>query len=98
MQRHGGQLDDAIVDELKARAGPDGPIRLPRRGILTFRRGDRIRVRGGPLTGRVGIFEEMRSPEPVAVLLTMLGAPQRVEVPAHHVEAVGDKDEHDQVR
>jgi transcription antitermination factor NusG len=89
-----GQIDDAIVDELKARAGPDGLIRLPRRGILAFRRGDRIRVRGGPLTGRAGIFEGMRSHERVAVLLSMLGAPQRVELPAHHVEAVDDQDEH----
>ena len=92
------QLDDAIVEALKARAGPDGLIRLPRRGGLTFRRGDRIRVRGGPLTGRVGIFEGMRSHERVAVLLSLLGAPQRVELPAHHVEAVDDQDEHDQVR
>jgi transcription antitermination factor NusG len=43
------QLDDAIVDELKGRAGPDGLIHLPRRAGLTFRCGDRIRVRSGPL-------------------------------------------------
>jgi transcription antitermination factor NusG len=92
------QLDDAIVEELKARAGPNGLIRPPRRGGLTFWRGDRIRVRGGPLTGRVGIFEGMRSHERVAVLLSLLGASQRVELPANHVEAVDDQDKHDQVR
>jgi transcription antitermination factor NusG len=91
------QLDDAIAEELKARAGRDGLIRLPRRAGLSFRRGDRIRVRGGPLTGRVGIFEGMRSHERVAVLLNLLGASQRVELPANHV-AVDDQDEHDQVR
>jgi transcription antitermination factor NusG len=92
------QLDDAIVEELKARAGPNGLIRLPRRAGLTFRRGDRIRVRGGPLAGRLGVFQEMRSHERVAVLLSLLGAPQRVELPANHVEAVDDQDENDQVR
>jgi transcription antitermination factor NusG len=80
------QLDDAIVDELKARAGPDGLIHLPRRGELAFRRGDRIRVRGGPLAGRLGVFHEMRSHERVAVLLSLLGAPQRVELPVHQIE------------
>jgi transcriptional antiterminator RfaH len=91
------RLDDAIVDALKARTGPDGLIHLPKPRRPSLRRGDRVRIRGGPLAGRHGIFEGMRSQERVAVLLGMLGAPQRVELPAHHVEAVDDQDEHDQV-
>src|SRR6516225_7579580 len=42
------RLDDAIVDALKARTGPDGLIHLPKPRRPSLRRGDRVRIRGGP--------------------------------------------------
>jgi hypothetical protein len=39
-----------------------------------------VRVTHGPLNGSIAIFDGMRPRERVAVLLTMLGGQQRVEL------------------
>jgi transcriptional antiterminator RfaH len=80
------RLDDTIVDALKVRAGPDGLIHLPRPQEDRLRPGDPIRVRGGPLAGRPGIFAGMCSRERVAILLAMLGGTQHVELPGSAAE------------
>jgi transcription antitermination factor NusG len=58
---------------------------LPER--VTFRPGDQVRVLTGPLSGHLAIFAGMKPRQRVEVLLTMLGALQKVELPKADIEA-----------
>ena len=72
-----------VIAALKARE-TGGLIELPR--PPKFHRGDRVRVLHGPLAGLTGLYDGMRPHERIAVLLTMLGGLQRVELAADAVE------------
>jgi transcriptional antiterminator RfaH len=77
-------VSPALIDALRAREGRDGLIVLPKpRGL---RPGDRVRVVTGPFGGQLGLYAGMRSHQRVAVLLTLLGASQRVELPRAAIE------------
>jgi transcription antitermination factor NusG len=45
-----------------------------------LRRGAPVRIRAGPFTGQLGLFAGMRPRDRVTVLLTLLGAAQRMEL------------------
>ena len=51
-------------------------------------RGDKVQVISGPLNGSIAIFDGMRPHQRVAILLTMLGGQQRVELPKRDIRAV----------
>ena len=76
---------DSVIDEIKARER-GGLVELPKREA--FHVGDTVRVTCGPLAGQLGLFAGMRAHERVLVLLALLGAQQRVELPKGSIEAL----------
>jgi transcriptional antiterminator RfaH len=77
------RVPDGIIDEIRKRE-VGGLVELPKQAL---RRGDRVRVLHGPLSGHVGLYAGMKPRERVEVLLALLGGSQRVELPAADVEA-----------
>jgi len=65
----------SVIDDLKSRER-DGFVVLPKPPGLT--RGDRMQVIHGPLKGSIAIYQGMRGRQRVEVLLTFLGAQQRI--------------------
>ena len=78
------RVADQIIDDLRKRER-DGLIELPR---LKLRPGDRVRLLRGPFAGHLVIFAGMKPRERVEVLLTFLGAQQRVTLSQDDVERV----------
>ena len=75
----------SVIDDLKARER-NGFVQLPK--VRGLERGDKVRVTHGPLNGSIAIFDGMRPHQRVAILLTMLGGQQRVEVPKASIRPV----------
>jgi transcription antitermination factor NusG len=75
----------SVIDALKARER-NGYVVLPQPPGL--KRGDRVQITHDPLNGSIAIFEGMRPHQRVAILLTMLGGQQRVELPKRDIRAV----------
>ncbi len=71
-------VDEAIVQEIRSRIGPDGYVRLEDRSPQP---GDRVLVREGPLRGLTGIFErELDDRERVILLLEAIEYQARVVI------------------
>jgi transcription antitermination factor NusG len=64
-----------VIEDLKSRER-NGFVVLPRPPGLT--RGDKVQVTHGPLNGNIAIYQGMRGRQRVEVLLTFLGAQQRI--------------------
>jgi transcription antitermination factor NusG len=64
-----------VVENLQSRER-NGFVMLPQPPRLT--RGDRVQVIHGPLDGSIAIYQGMRGRQRVEVLLTFLGAQQRI--------------------
>jgi transcriptional antiterminator RfaH len=77
-------VPDVLIAEIRSREC-NGLVELPRRD--GFKAGDRVRVTQGPLLGHIGLYAGMRPHERVLVLLGLLGAEQRVELPKADIEA-----------
>jgi transcriptional antiterminator RfaH len=75
----------SVIDEIKARES-GGYVVLPKAPGL--KRGDKVRVMHGSLNGSIAIFDGMRPRERVAILLTMLGGQQRVELPKRDIQPI----------
>ena len=75
----------SVIEDLKSRER-NGFVVL--RKPLGLTRGDKVQVTHGPLSGSAAIFEGMRPHQRVAILLTMLGGEQRVELPKRDIRAV----------
>jgi len=75
---HPAKVPDAVINDLKKRER-NGLIELP--PPPGFRRGDRVRVRGGALTGHFGLYEGQRGADRIAVLLRWLGSERTVVLP-----------------
>jgi transcription antitermination factor NusG len=71
------KVPDKVIDDLKSRER-NGLIVLPPPPHL--QRGDQVRILRGPFAGHLAIYDGMRPRERVVVLLTLLGAVQRVEL------------------
>jgi transcriptional antiterminator RfaH len=68
-------VPDNILDDIRKRE-VNGIVQLPKqRGLQA---GDPVRVTGGPFTGHLALFEEMKPHQRVEILLAFLGARQRV--------------------
>jgi transcriptional antiterminator RfaH len=80
------RVADQIIDDIRKRER-NGLVELPRRA--GFKAGDRVKVLQGPLAGHLGLYAGQRPHERVLVLLALLGAEQRVELPKDAVEVVG---------
>jgi transcriptional antiterminator RfaH len=70
-------VPERIITDLRARER-NGLVVLPAK--LGLQRGDQVRIVRGPLVDRLAIFDGMKGSERAAVLLTMLGSEQRVEL------------------
>jgi transcriptional antiterminator RfaH len=79
------KVSDAVISELKGRE-VRGLVELPCRDA--FKRGDRIKITQGAFAGQLGLFQDMRGPERVLVLLALLGGQQRVELAKDAIETV----------
>ena len=79
------RVPDVVIAELRARER-GGLIELPKpRG---FRRGDQVRIVRGPFREHIALYAGMSGRERVAVLLQLLGAQQRTELPADAIELI----------
>lgn len=77
-------VPDRVIDELRARQGRDGLVRLPPPPpALAF--GDPVRIRGGPLVGLHGLFAGMAPHDRVLVLLDLLGRQRSISIPTADV-------------
>jgi transcriptional antiterminator RfaH len=72
------KVPDQIVNDLRARER-GGLIDLPKPRRLTI--GDPMRVLGGPFEGHLALYQGMKPRQRVEVLLSLLGAQQRVILP-----------------
>jgi transcription antitermination factor NusG len=75
----------SVIEGLKSRER-NGFVVLTKPAGLT--RGDKVQVIYGPLNGSTAIFDGMRPHQRVAILLTMLGGQQRVELSKRDIGAV----------
>ena len=80
-------IEDRVVDAIRMRADRTGRVRLG----LGLRKGDRVRILDGPLSGLVGILERpaLTAIERVCVLLAVFQRPTRVELPAQAICSAG---------
>lgn len=79
-------MQDDVIESIRMRER-DGLVELPERQPL--KPGMPVRLVAGPFFGRLGIYDGMNGHERVAVLLHVLGAHQRVTLPAADVEPAG---------
>ena len=78
------RVPDAVIEEIRGRER-NGVVELPRR---LLKPGDRVRLLADPFRGHLAIYAGMSAHERVAVLLQILGGPQRVTLAERDVEAV----------
>jgi transcriptional antiterminator RfaH len=79
------RVADQIIDDLRQRER-NGLIELA--SPPKFKPGDPVRVTAGPFVGHLGLYAGMKPRERVEILLQLLGAEQRVELPKDAVEVV----------
>jgi transcriptional antiterminator RfaH len=78
------KVPDAVIEEIRGRER-NGAVELPQRAL---RHGDRVRILAGPFRGHLAIYAGMSARERVAVLLQILGGPQRVTLAQRDIEAI----------
>lgn len=79
------KVPDPVIDEIRRRE-VRGAVELPQPPGM--RRGERVRVLGGPFAGLTGLYHGMSGRQRVEVLLALLGGQQRVTLPRGSVELV----------
>ncbi|GAB4227009.1 MAG: transcription/translation regulatory transformer protein RfaH [Methyloligellaceae bacterium] len=79
-------VPDAFVERLLAQADADGVTPLTVLGM--FWKGQKVRVKSGPFAGQTGEVDEIpaTAQDRVQILLGMLGAQFRLQMPAHALE------------
>jgi transcription antitermination factor NusG len=78
-------VPDAVIAEIRSRER-NGLVELPRRE--GFKVGDKVRVRAGPFTNHLALFQGQRPRERVEILLQLLGGVTRVELAESDIEAL----------
>jgi transcription antitermination factor NusG len=77
-------VGDHIINEIRQRE-VDGLIELPKRPL---RRGDPVRVTRGIFRDQLALYQGQAPHERIAILLTLLGSPRRIELPRDAIEAI----------
>lgn len=77
-------LESGVVDGLMARCDEKGFIPLPSRDVI--QPGDVVCIRDGSFAQSLGLFEEVKDSDRVAILLDLLGRKVRVVLDAAQVE------------
>ena len=80
-------VPEGVVEEIMARAGPDGLVPLPTAD--PFAPGERVEIADGAFADHSALFQAMDGPQRVVVLLSMLGRDLRVHVPRTALRACG---------
>jgi transcriptional antiterminator RfaH len=75
----------SVIDDLRSRER-NGFVQLPQ--VRSLQRGDRVQITQGPFNQRLAIYEGMRGRQRVEVLLTFLGAQQRIILPRKDIQAL----------
>src|ERR1043166_4688363 len=79
------RVDDSIIELLRSRIGDDGFVQIG----TDFKPGERVRVKGGPLTNFIGVFDhEIESSDRVEILLTAVSYQGRIVVEKEFVEKI----------
>jgi transcriptional antiterminator RfaH len=79
------KVPERVIADLKSREH-NGFVVLPK--VRGLERGDQVRITRGPMADRLAIYDGMKGSERVMVLLQLLGAQQRVELPKAAITAV----------
>jgi transcriptional antiterminator RfaH len=78
---HWPTVSDPVIDELRARIGPDETILI----ADTYKPGDLVRIAAGPLLGLTAVVTRLLpGPKRVAVLLSFLGQERNAELPSEY--------------
>ena len=77
------RVPDSVISEIRSRER-NGLVVLPSQ----LKRGDRVHILRGPFAGHLAIYAGMKPRERIEVLLALLGADRRLELPEDAVEAV----------
>ncbi len=76
-------MDDLVIEIIKNRVDKDNVVKQGK----AFRRGDRVRIKAGPLKDLLGIFEQKISDSGrVKILLTLIGYQASVELHESQLE------------
>ena len=76
-------MDDLVIEIIKNRVDKDNVVKQGK----AFRRGDRVRIKSGPLKDLLGIFEQKTSNSGrVKILLTLIGYQASVELHESQLE------------
>jgi transcription antitermination factor NusG len=77
------RMPDTTIEKLQREMDKAGLVRLPKAPSPNeFHPGDRVRVNGaGPFRGLPGIYLDTAPHERIVILLTLLGAQRRLELP-----------------
>ena len=87
------KMPDAEIENIKSMIDERGFVRLPDKpppaSPFVFKRGERVKIIGGPFEGVRAIHSGMRAGDRERVLLQLLGSKARpVMVPSHQVHAL----------
>lgn len=78
-------IDEDIITSLRDREDEAGMVSLATRSL--FKKGDPVRLLGGALSERIGLFDSIDDKMRVTVLLDLLGRQLRVRAPIETVQA-----------
>ena len=82
-RRPAGQVPESVIGEIRSRER-DSLIELPKPPGL--KAGDKVRITSGAFSDHLALYQGQNLPEPVAVLLALLGGRHRTELPAAAIE------------
>lgn len=78
-------IGNDIIDALRAREDETGMISMA--AVSLFKKGDPVKLLGGAMDDRIGLFESIDDKMRVTVLLDLLGRQLRVRAPVETVQA-----------
>jgi transcriptional antiterminator RfaH len=79
------QVPISVLEELRAREISDGIV--PIAGLITFAKGDKIRILEGSFKDQVAVFESLDDKGRVQLLMSFLGREAKISLPAYAVDA-----------
>ncbi|USO01432.1 MAG: transcriptional activator RfaH [Alphaproteobacteria bacterium] len=78
------QVPTCVINELRSRESDEGIV--PIASLVTFVKGEKVRVLDGALKDQIGIFEAMNDKFRVQLLLTFMGREMKMTLPTYAVE------------
>lgn len=75
-----------IIDSIRSREDADGWVSMVQ--PLSYRRGDKVQIKSGPLTDQVGLFDCVDDSERIFILLDLMGRMVKVRVDAEQIGAL----------